>query len=219
MKNNQTMTNKISHYLATESGKDEEVILFGFKLFTSFILGYLVLIVLAVKLGIFYETITAGLTVSFFRTFSGGAHASSQWRCNLIGLLILIPIGFFVKYDYLAVNPFLGYLLLLTTILGIWSTYIYAPADTPGKPVTSQVQKKYLRRISFTLLFVWSILCIFLVLYEKNLLINRLIFASCLGMVWQIFSITPIGYLFVHFLDSLLKIITERRRENEPDIC
>lgn len=222
MKNNfktENLTGKIGHYLAVESGKNEEVILFGLKLFTSLILGYALLILISVKLGVFYEAITAGLTVSIFRAFSGGAHATSQLRCSIIGLLILIPMSFFVKYYYFPVSMFLSYLLSVITIIGILIIYIYAPADTPSKPITSQTQKKYLRRISFILLFVWSIISFLLVFYVERPEVNRLIVSSCFGMIWQIISITPAGYRFVHILDNSLKIIMERRKDCEKNHC
>lgn len=210
--------NKIAYYLATESGRDEEVILFGFRLFLTTLLGYASLIIISLWLNILPYTLPAAITTSAFRIFSGGAHASSQIRCSTIGLIIFIPLGYLIKLSFTNVLPSLSYLLIFMALLGMYITYKYVPADTPGKPITSKVQRTYLRAISFTLLFIWFIISIYLLKYQTNIFLSQTIYASSLGLFWQLITLTPFGYQVYEILDHILIIITEWRCKDEKSI-
>lgn len=211
MSKNRDTATKISHLIAAEAGKDQEVLLFGLRLFTSFVLGYLLLIVISAPFQAIWQTLTAALTVSCFRVLSGGAHASSQVRCSLIGVLVLVPAGVIAKNFNAVLNDYIPTILVIIFVLGLIIVYYYVPADTPGKPITSQVQKKYLRRLSFTLLLAWLIGVYFCYVHSTGL-VEGLVVASLFGMCWQLFSLTPAGYAVVKLLDRTLKIFTWERR-------
>ncbi|MDS1030259.1 accessory gene regulator B family protein [Bacillota bacterium LX-D] len=202
---------KLSNYLAEESGRDQEVILYGLQILSSVLMGYVFLIIISWALGIFVPVITAALTSSIFRAFSGGAHASSKLRCSIIGLLILIPIGFCAKYTYVAIYPLINYIVLFVVLCGIYVIYKYVPADTPQKPINSTLQKKVLKTVSMVLFMIWIIVCFLLSNKTNNPFVALLVYASTLGMFWQLVSVTPWGYKFVDNIDHILQLSKERR--------
>ncbi|WP_238134169.1 accessory gene regulator ArgB-like protein [Calderihabitans maritimus] len=195
-------------YIAKETGRDEDVVLFGLRLFLTSFSGYVALILFAAFWGIFHYALAAAVTVSLFRVFSGGAHATSPLRCNLIGLSVFLTLGFLVKLLPQAPGP-----LWTATIslVGIFVIYKYVPAETPGKPISSKVQRKYLRIISFILLIAWGMGCTLALWQPTKFVTPDIILSSSLGMMWQLLTLTPIGYRIVGGMDSLLKYLTERR--------
>lgn len=215
IKNLQLLLNKnrIAQFIARESGKDEEVILFGLRLFLTSAFGYGFLIVISALLGILQYSLAAAITVSVLRIFSGGAHASSQFRCNLIGIIIYVLLGFVAKIAVFTFSPILLYIVSAIFLLGVCITFIYVPADTPGKPISSKMQRTYLRAISFMILFAWFMLLISA--YKYKFMTTDLILSSSLGILWQLASLTPPGYKIVGIADSFLKTILERRVRNE----
>jgi accessory gene regulator B len=193
---------KLSKNIALESGRDQEVIAFGLRIFFSSVLGYVLLIVVSLLLGIFKYTIAAALTTSIFRIFSGGAHASSQLRCCLSGILIFIPVGFLAKVLSLKFSgSYLIYIIIFIVIYGLIIIYKYVPADTPGKPISSQIQKKYLRAVSFLLLVFWTIAAVYFIKYQIH---KEILISSILGLFWQLITLTSSGYKFVERCDFIL---------------
>jgi accessory gene regulator B len=210
MNNKGDISTKISYYLAEVTDKDQDILLFGLRLITTTILGYFLLILFALPFDAVWQTLVASVTVSVFRVFSGGAHATAQIRCSLIGVIVLVPIGALAKNIGYLLNPSIMVLLGVIFISGLMVIYLYVPADTPGKPINSAVQKKYLRRIAYILFLSWTGGIYFCLI--KNIGLEQgFIIASVLGMYWQVFSLTPAGYTSYKSLDGLLKLFHIRK--------
>ncbi len=176
-----------------------EVIIFGYRLFIYSFWGFFFIILLAYLLGTLQATLIATLTASTFRVFSGGAHASSQRRCVVIGALIFNILGLLAttSYKYLSFYS-LNWIFGITAIIALIIFIIYAPADTPGKPITTKVQRDKLKGISIGLLIFWLIFCKFAFKGETN--IHKLhLLASTLGLAWQSISLLPITYGWIIF--------------------
>ena len=199
---------KLSENLARESGKDQEVLLYSLRLIKSSIMGYLLLIIVSGIFGVWEYALTAGVTASIFRVFSGGAHSTAPSRCSIIGVIIFtlfgLTAGFLPPY-FLSDN--ILYLILLTAAISVVIFYQHAPADTPSKPINSQAQKAYLRAITFGLTAAWTAAALLL----RKMVPSSLIFASATGLLWQAFTTIPVGYSTVGSMDRLLKILMERR--------
>lgn len=206
----QDLQTRISYYLAEQSDKDQEVLLFGLRLITTTIIGYILLIVFSIPFRATWQTLVAALTVSSFRVISGGAHATTQARCSLIGVIVFVPLGILARYCYSLISPYIPLLLVVIFIFGLGGVYLYVPADTPGKPINSVAQKRYLRGLSYIIFVIWSLGAY--VCYKKNLgLAQGFILASILGMCWQIYTLTPAGYTTFKILDGFLKIMMGER--------
>jgi len=181
------------------SNDEVEVITFGYRLVIYSVLGYLVIALLAYLLGILGPTLTAAITASIFRVFSGGAHASTQKRCVTVGAIIFNILGFVANtfYDNLSV-AMLKQFSWIVAIIALISFIVYAPADTPGKPITSKVQKGRLKGISIGLLAVWIILFNFVIKGEINIY-RQYLLATSLGLAWQSVSLWKSTYRWIIF--------------------
>ncbi len=176
-----------------------EVVGFGYRLLIYSIWGYLFIILLAYLFNTVQVTLTAAITASLFRIFSGGAHASTQKRCVVVGAIIFNVLGLISStyHPYLSVDQLRG-VLWVVAILAFISFILYSPADTPGKPISSEVQKKKLRSISILLLIGWFILFNFVIKGETDT--NRqYLLATSLGLAWQSVSLWPLTYRWAIF--------------------
>lgn len=176
-----------------------EIITFGYRLFTYSFWGYFFIALLAYLLDTLQATLTAALTASIFRIFSGGAHASNQRRCVIIGTLIFNILGLLATICYNVIPLYLlNWLFGVMAIIALTIFIIYAPADTPGKPITIKVQRSKLKGISIVLLVFWVMFCKFVFKGETN--IRKLyLLASTLGLAWQSISLLPITYRWIIF--------------------
>lgn len=204
-----SLLDKLSYRLAKESGRDEEVILFGLRLFVASAAGYAALIIIASLLGVLSYALTAAVTASVFRVFSGGAHAFSPVRCSLMGIIIFSALGFLAKSHPDISSTLLASTFVVISACGLYIIYRYVPAETPGKPISSSMQRRYLRTTSFSLLIIWSIAGAWLL--NSPVIDSRILLSSCAGLAWQLLSLTPFGFKVVGGIDTTLKYFMERR--------
>lgn len=190
--------------MAQLSGRDADVLVFGLRLLITSITGYLTLIVLGIVLGLLNYVLAAALTASLLRVVSGGAHASSPLRCNLIGAGIFVLLGLLAKVSSRETGALFTAVPIIITLAGSGIIYRFAPAGTPGKPITSTVQRMYLKFASLGLLIVWGVCSVLLVTFAAGEILP-VVLASCFGMIWQLISLTPVGYKLVGMMDHLLK--------------
>lgn len=197
---------KGARYLTEElklTGEQETVLVYALKVLLSSVIGYLVVILFAWILGILPYTLAAAMTASVLRTFSGGAHANSPLNCTLIGVVIFTELGLLSKYSFGLVEIYLPVLVLVVWFLTLLIIRRYVPADTPEKPIENELQRRRLRRVSTTLVLLWGLLMLFSAL-EIFSLSKPIVYSSTLGLVWQVFSLTPAGYAFAQLLNVLL---------------
>jgi len=205
---------KVAETLARESGKDEEVLLFALRLVKTSVMSYALLLLISSILGIWQYALVAAITTSVFRVFSGGAHASAPIRCSIIGAVVFTSIGLAVNGLYPGMSFYQFVVLIAAVFLAsLYIFYLYVPADTPGKPITSKVQRAYLRVISFSLLVIWSAAVCYVFVNTRALFVEKLIVAGVGGLCWQAFTLTPPGYFTFERFDVFLKLIMERRLE------
>lgn len=194
-----------AHLLAEEVGLDssqEQVVQYSLTILTTTVFGYLAIAIGGWLTGAMLPALVAACSASLLRIFSGGAHASTPLRCVLSGGVIFACIGWLAG----RISPeWLPYLLALTVLSATVSLGLYAPADTPGKPITSQLQRKTLLKWSFVSLFLWALLITYLSSSVRTE--SGLITSSILGIGWQTLTITPLGYQLIHYWDDCLAAI------------
>ncbi|MHB8172770.1 MAG: accessory gene regulator ArgB-like protein [Thermincolia bacterium] len=204
-------------YLVKElnlSGEQEIILTYAARIFVSSVMGYAVIILFSVVLGVLPYTLAAAVTASVLRIFSGGAHASSPFNCTFIGAVVFASLGLAGKYTSGWVGTYLPLLTLLVWLTAVAAIIRYAPADTPGKPINTKMQRQRLRIISLTVVFLWGLLA--LVSLAGPLEIEReIIYTSTLGLLWQAFSLTPPGYALAGTLDDCFNKVMSFRKDVE----
>jgi len=198
--------NQFSKHLQSELNLNEErteVVIFGLYTFFSTVAGFAAVIVIGYLIGELKLSLTAATTISIFRSVSGGAHSKQLRNCTILGAMVSPGIAIICKL----VSPMLTVLVLSIIIAVVWlfslrSVFEFAPADTPKRPITRPDERKKFRRLSFAFLIIW-IIAVLMVLVLKPYL-NGFILASTLGLLWQVYSITPDGYRLVNRFDKFL---------------
>ena len=187
----------------TEDSK--EIAAYGLYMLFSTIIGFVSIVVVGFMLGVLKLALVGLLTASGLRVLSGGAHSANLRNCTLLGAIIAPGIAVLAK-NFGHQIPLLGMygLVISTSLLGLWIILTYAPADTPNKPIISELFKQRLRKMSLIYLLIWFCLAAANIRGLFFSPAHDLVLASTLGILWQIFSITPSGYRLVALIDHLL---------------
>ena len=181
------MLNKIAAKIAKESGKDEEIILYGLTILANSFFGYLILLGVAFIFGWIKIALSVALTASAFRIFTGGAHAKTNIRCITNTAVVFNVLAFFadeISYDFSGV--YIRWTVLIISLIAIIMILLLAPVDVPEKPINSRAQKTILKISALFLLLIWTSI----VFTNIDYLSHKLIVASVLGLSWQLLTLT-----------------------------
>ncbi|AOT68622.1 accessory gene regulator ArgB-like protein [Geosporobacter ferrireducens] len=191
--------------------KQEAILKYSLKLLISSIEGYVLALVIAWALGIFPYVLIAMVTVSTLRVFSGGAHCSNATNCILYGAITMNALGALSRIIEFSKITELVFISLIFSY-GLWAIRKYAPADTPGKPISTKLQKDRLRRRSALVACIWAVLA-FALTFGYREQGHILTYASSIGILWQSFTLTNIGYKLCHAMDRILSRMLMRKGE------
>lgn len=201
---------------------EEEVLRYSLNLVVSTVLGYGVLIAAAALLGVLPTALAAALSASALRIFSGGAHASRLSRCVGLGAVIFIAIGWFAAggVPVLEKTPYLEVLasqtkviLIIIVTVGTGIIYFYAPAPAPGKPKQTYLQQTVMKSCSLVLLWWWGGTVWLVYSWQWGMEHQELLLASELGVVWQLMSLTPLGFGLLGGGEKILDLVFPAKEE------
>lgn len=201
----ETVSKKIANELELDNEK-ESVVKYGIFAFIQTIISILAVIIVGYFLDVTIEALIISFTISILRKSSGGVHASSPGKCAIIGAFIATTMGLLCKY--IKINLIMT--IFVTILIFSWSYFIIyklAPVDSLSKPINSKAKKARLKRISIKVLSIYLCIVILnIVLYSIKYDEKILMYNSCIymGIIWQTFSLTKSGHIFLVKLDSLL---------------
>lgn len=147
-------------------------------------------------------TATAAISAALLRNVSGGAHFSSPWRCSLMSGVIAVLLGWLG-----ALLPANVYASSIICLASVGLVILYAPVDSPAKPIKPQ-QKPYFRKVSIIVA-----LAIWFVGIRYSSTHPDLVNAAILGMLWQALSLTPAGAYMYQQVDAGLRYIALSGKE------
>lgn len=170
----------------------------------------ILLIISAWSLGVLAEAGAVALTVAVFRTFMGGAHLATAWRCGISATVVMIALGFAGRAvasvpAASAAGIQVGAGLALA-VVSAWAIARYCPADVPQKPITHPVHRRNLRIVSWSLVGLWLVVSLVLV----RLGAAKLYWSSALGLAQQLLMVTPAGFALCRQLDRLVEIVSTK---------
>lgn len=127
---------------------DSEVIEYGLYILISKI----IFIITIVIIGIIFNELAAILLFTLLytplRSFAGGIHAETSFRCYILSLVMLICVILAEKYIYLnSLNIYI--LLLISTFLIIF----LSPVETYNKPLDNIEKMVYRKKTTYVLAF------------------------------------------------------------------
>ncbi|MEG2290968.1 MAG: accessory gene regulator B family protein [Clostridium sp.] len=214
MFNSEVISKKISSKIANELELDkdnEEVIAYGLFSAIQILYNIIAIILIGAIFNVVIEALIVSFVIAILRKSSGGVHASSPIRCLIIGCIVCILIALISKI-YVPVNM----VVIIGIIVFSWSYYIiwrFAPVDSLSKPIKSEKKRKRLMRSSIRNLTVYIIIIIIGLITYRLINMDRILnYIMCIygGIIWQVLTLTNIGYIIVKLIDDSLNKLTIR---------
>ena len=155
---------------------------YGLEGIYNLVLKLIIVLIIACLTQTIKETTLLILFYAGIRTFSYGMHAKSSLACWITTILIYNGLPFLIANT--TIPTYLGY-----TILGISFIFmlLWAPADTPKKPLIREKQRLKCKIMSLIVIIIYTIIFSF----NKTTIINNSIIYA---LIIQIIFINPLTY-------------------------
>jgi accessory gene regulator B len=185
------------------SQDDEAIVNYSVQLLVTGFFNFAAIFAVAWLFGVLKLAVAAAFTAAGLRLISGGAHSESAVNCTLLGVLINVGAALVIEYRLIPVQGTgLAYVFIIIGVIAVLAVVRYAPADTPQKPITNPAQCKQLRLLSLGYLLIWTAAAVILSLKSAGLVPYFL--AGSFSVVWQAFSLTPVGYKAMKVFDRVM---------------
>lgn len=132
--------------------EDIPVYRYGYLLLFEMLLNVVAGIILGVMLGQLAMTFIFWLAYIPLRSYAGGWHASTFFRCFIVSLLSLVMALLITDYSNLSVNQLTFGIDVVCMVL----ISAMAPVDTKGKPLDEKEKGRY-KRITMVILIIHAL--------------------------------------------------------------
>lgn len=204
------LSNRLSSKL--NKTKEEKAILnYGMFIVIHTSVGILLNLFIGIMTGMTIEIMLVAITVSLFKRYSGGVHASTPERCAIIGAAISYISALISKYTLgLFSNSMLITIIIL--ILGISWFILYKKCPIPSKykQFKKEKERQQIRRKAFKLLGLYALFLIILFILYNSFntdMIYKIIFSILMGISIQMVFITSNGERIIKILDKSFDIL------------
>jgi accessory gene regulator B len=136
------------------NNEEKEIYIYGLQLIFSTIIGITIILTLGLVLSRIEETVVFLFAFISIRMYSGGYHANTYLKCNLILIIIFSIFTLTVTFTPQSYINIVSIALILSTIYIILK---YAPVENHNKRMTSS-QKRKNKKITIYLLSIFYII-------------------------------------------------------------
>lgn len=155
---------------------------YGLEGIYSLVVKTFVVLIISIITQTLIETLLLMIFYAGIRTFSYGMHAKNNITCWIT--TILIYNGCPLLIANINLPTLMGYIILFIALI---SMILWAPADTPKKPLIRKEQRRKCKILSIIIVLIYTL--IFLI--NKNPIINNSIIYA---LIIQIIFINPLTY-------------------------
>lgn len=148
-------------FVANGENSNYEIICYGIEITLSTILNIAIVIVCGIFSGMVFESILFFVTLASIRMFSGGFHADTYLKCNLILLLNTIVVLLFEKIVCCFSITVIRIIQVFSIIFIFIVLFAVAPCENKNKPI-DDIQRLILRKRCLICTTIISIVSIFL---------------------------------------------------------
>lgn len=215
---------KISEYIAlkikNENNLNEEkyeVIKYGLHAVFQMAFSILTVIIIGAIFNVAFEAFIISLIISILRRSAGGAHASTELNCALIGALVSVFLAVLIMKINMGIE-----LAIVILIIAMMISYILlrklAPVDSPNKPIRTEKKIKRLKKAS---LITWVIYMILVIIFMELSIIfkidyfEKVGFLITFGCLWQSYTLTRSCHNLYEIMDGFLINLFKGRKKNE----
>lgn len=155
---------------------------YGLEGIYSLIVKTVVILIIACLTKTLKETALLMLFYAGIRTFSYGMHAKSNLACWISSIIIYNIIPLFISK--LILPNYISYIILGIALI---SMILWAPADTPKRPLIRKNQRIKCKILSIIIVLIYTLIYLF----SNNILINQTIIFA---LIIQTIIINPLSY-------------------------
>ena len=188
------LANRIAEKLAAELGFDEEkkeVMAYGLFGILQTALTFLCAGLCGLLLGAWWQSLLICLSGGVLRKFSGGVHASTPALCLFISVVVCAAGGYFSLWLGAHFDWRIGIPLALCWMAACLIFYKNAPLGHENKPICGDAKRRRLRRGTFAVLAVDTILFLaFGLLGGKIPGLYAAALCLWVGVCWQSLTLT-----------------------------
>lgn len=216
-----SLTDKLAHKISTELDYDSEksaVISYGIFAFIQILASLTLVTLFGLLFGIIIQALLVSFSISILRQYSGGVHATRPSICLIIGTIATIAIAVVSHYlTHAIANTIIVFANLVFIALTYYFVIQYAPVDSPEKPIKTLEKRRKMKKISLIVLSVYLSIIILLVIlaiaHNKPIYLEYSLCVS-LATLWQCFNLTKKGHRLLRKVDSVIKKILFRTKED-----
>lgn len=143
--------------------EDIDVYVFGIETFFSDVFNLITTAIIGIMIGQFWECFMFQVIFISLRSWTGGYHASSEWKCWILSNAMVIGILLLSRRLPIWFDPSAGLCLLLVAACIILAL---APVDNENNPLNSDEIRTYKRRVRMIVLI--SILSSIILFWISN---------------------------------------------------
>lgn len=179
------IVNSVTNFITKNKNCDDrqiKIIKYGLSGMYSLITKLAVVVVLVILTDTFIEFLTLLIAYILLRSFSFGLHASSSLLCWIVTIPIYVGGSLLVKFFLIPI-----YISYIIWIFAFVSFILWAPADTPKRPLIRAKQRK-IQKIKTCIIAI--IYLIILILVDNQVIINSITYA----LLIQTIMINPAVY-------------------------
>ena len=155
---------------------------YGLEGIYSLIVKTVAILIIACLTKTLKETALLMLFYASIRTFSYGMHAKSNLACWISSIIIYNIIPLFIPK--LILPNYISYIILGGALI---SMILWAPADTPKKPLIRKNQRTKCKILSIIVVLIYSLIYLF----SNSIIIKQMIIFA---LIIQTIIINPLSY-------------------------
>ena len=159
------------------TNEEQDICTYGLRQGTIMFLNVLTTIIIALIFNVLWQCIVFLLAYILLRSYAGGYHAKTQFRCYLFSIAMMIIIAMLIKY--IKLNNFT---IIIFTLISSVVIFLLAPVADSNKPLDEKETHVYRKKSRLILLFEIFIICVFIRLKYREVSIAVMLSITVLAV-------------------------------------
>ena len=182
----------------SSSHENRRILYFGFQAIYGDIVKLIIIILISTALQSLLQVLTLTFSFAFLRRYAGGFHMDTEGKCIIATVCSFVIPGTLISKINIELNTV--WIIIINAIIFINCLLLlkkYAPKDCVNRPIEENEAIIFKRRAirDFIILTVISIILALLGLHLLSLSIIA-------GILFEIFTLVPVGYRLFEIINS-----------------
>ena len=204
------LASKLAIKIAEKIELDQEkksVVAYGLVGILQITTLFILITVLGIITGTFYESFIIFFSVGFMRKSTGGAHSKSMWGCNAVSVLSILFLALLSRYVFvMSITKEVNIAITIAVFAaGLFVFFAKVPVDSPNKPIKSKDKIKRLRKESYMkILLLFAVTLLSIHYAESSSRLYSVSVSLRVALLWQMFTLIDLGASFLQKADMTI---------------